>query len=215
MFSIEHLGTKDAHVWKSFVKREGLSEDQERQFATYLGLLLEWNQKINLTRITDFSSIVAYHFQDSLRVSDFVDFNSVSGAADVGSGAGFPGIPLCIKFPQLHMTLLEVCSKKAAFLELVIKELGLSHCTVTTLDWRTFLRQTDHNIDVFLSRASLQPEELVRMFKPSSPYKHGKMIYFASKRWQAAAEEKAFLVATKEYTVGDQQRVYAFFSLMA
>lgn len=211
MSTIENLGSDQLQVWQSFVRTEKLTELQERKFERYVALLLEWNEKINLTRITDFSSIIAYHFQDSLRIADFIDFNAINGVADVGTGAGFPGIPLCIKFPELRMTLLEVCAKKAAFLELVIQELELVQCTVSTLDWRTFLRQTSESIELFLSRASIQPEELVRMFKPVSPYKDGQLVYWASARWQPQDPEKPFLVKTCEYKVGDQKRVYAFF----
>lgn len=215
MVIIENLSTKELALWNSFVRREKLTDVQTQQFERYISLLLEWNEKINLTRITDFSSILSYHFQDSLRIADFIDFNEIRGAIDVGTGAGFPGIPLCIKFPELCMTLLEVCAKKAAFLELVIQELGLANCSVSTLDWRTFLRQTEQSVDVVLSRASLQPEELIRMFKPSSPYRHAQLVYFASIRWQPGEVEKAFLVKMQEYSVGDQKRIYAFFALPA
>lgn len=211
MSFIENLGSQERKVWQAFERKEQLSETQAQQFERYMMLLLEWNEKINLTRITDFPSIIAYHFQDSLRIADFVDFNAADGAADIGTGAGFPGIPLCIKFPQLRMTLLEVCEKKAAFLELVIQELGLTNCSVSTLDWRTFLRHATEPIEIFLSRASLQPEELVRMFKPSSPYKNGQLVYWASVHWRPGAAEKPFLLKMQDYHVGDQQRVYGFF----
>jgi 16S rRNA (guanine(527)-N(7))-methyltransferase RsmG len=205
------LSTQDLALWQEFIRTEKLTAHQAQQFEQYLSLLLEWNEKINLTRITDFPSIIAYHFQDSLRIADCIDFNTIQGAADVGTGAGFPGIPLCIKFPALRMTLLEVIEKKAEFLQCVIDELGLSNCTVNTLDWRTFLRQSSDPVELFMARASLQPEELVRMFKPSSAYKDGQLVYWASKRWQPSSPEKPFLVKLSEYRVGDQQRVYAFF----
>lgn len=211
MFTIANLGSRESALWQEFIRTEKLTEHQAHQFERYLSLLLEWNEKINLTRITDFGSIIAYHFQDSLRIADSIDFNIINGAADVGTGAGFPGIPLSIKFPQLRITLLEVIEKKAEFLQLVINELGLSNCTVSTLDWRTFLRQSTEPIELFMARASIQPEELVRMFKPSSAYKNGQLVYWASGRWQPADAEKPFLSKQVTYRVGDQQRVYAFF----
>lgn len=211
MLSIENLGSKESQIWQSFIQNEKLTERQAQQFERYLFLLLEWNEKINLTRITDFPSIIAYHFQDSLRITDFIDFSAVNGAADVGTGAGFPGIPLCIKFPELRMTLLEVVVKKADFLQLVIDELELTNCSVSTLDWRTFLRQTAEPIDLFLARASIQPEELVRMFKPVSTYKDGQLVYWASTHWVPGAAEKPFLAKMEDYHVGDQKRFYAFF----
>ena len=211
MSTIANLGSHESGIWQEFIRAEKLTERQAQQFERYLFLLLEWNEKINLTRITDFASIIAYHFQDSLRITDFIDFSTVNGAADVGTGAGFPGIPLCIKFPELRMTLLEVIEKKAEFLQLVINELGLRNCQVSTLDWRTFLRQTAEPIELFMARASIAPEELVRMFKPVSAYKDGQLVYWASTHWQPSRVEKPFLVRVQEYRVGDQQRVYAFF----
>lgn len=211
MQDIQKSDLKENLVWQSFVRSEQLTEHQAQQFERYFFLLLEWNEKINLTRITDVSAIIAYHFQDSLAIANHVDFTTVRGVGDVGTGAGFPGIPLSIKFPDLPMTLLEVCLKKAAFLRLVIQELGLVNCQVSTLDWRTFLRQTQEPIDIFLSRASLQPEELVRMFKPVSPYKDGQLVYWASQHWQPEGDAKKYLVKTGEYAVGDQRRLYAFF----
>lgn len=215
MSTIANLGSTESAVWQEFIRTEKLTEHQAHQFERYLFLLLEWNEKINLTRITDFASIIAYHFQDSLRIADSIDFSSVDGAADIGTGAGFPGIPLAIKFPQLRITLLEVIEKKAEFLQHVINDLGLSNCTVSTLDWRTFLRQSTQPIDLFMARASIQPEELVRMFKPSSAYKNGQLVYWASTHWQPANAEKPFLFKQVKYHVGDQQRVYAFFKQKA
>lgn len=211
MQSIENTALKESALWKNFIQTEQLTEQQAAQYERYISLLLEWNEKINLTRITDIASIIAYHFQDSLRITQYVPFDRITSVVDVGTGAGFPGIPLCIKFPHLHMTLLEVCLKKAEFLKLVIKELGLAHCSVNTLDWRTFLRQTDEPVDLVVSRAALQPEELVRMFKASSPYRHAQLVYWASNQWIANPQEKKFLTTMQEYTVGDQKRKYAFF----
>ena len=214
MATIEKLGPEAIVLWQTFIEKEQLTPLQASQFEQYLGLLLEWNEKTNLTRITDFPSIVAYHFQDSLRLGDFIDFSTIREAGDVGTGAGFPGIPLCIKYPHLRMMLLEVNLKKAAFLQEVIKELNLANCVVETVDWRTFLRHTQYPIELFLARASLQPEELVRMFKPGSAYKGGQMVYFASSYWHPGAAEKPYMVKMQEYHVGDQRRVYAFFKAM-
>lgn len=208
----EKFGKHGAQLWKEFVHKERLSATQAHQFERYLLMLLEWNEHTNLTRIVDLPDVIAYHFQDSIRLADKIDFNTLKGVCDVGSGAGFPGIPLKILYPTVPFFLLEVNSKKDAFLQAVIQELGLSDCTVSSLDWRTFLRQTSFEIDLVLARASLQPEELLRMFKPTSPYKGGVLVYWASKHWQPDQTEKAYLVKKEMYHVGGQQRIYAIFS---
>lgn len=208
----EKFGDKAALVWKNFVNKEKLTESQAEQFEKYLLLLRQWNDQINLTRILDVPDIIAYHFQDSMRIVDTIDISSAKGICDIGSGAGFPGIPLKILFPEVPFILLEVNNKKVAFLEEVIEQLQLPHITVCNLDWRTFLRQTHHTIDLFTARASLQLDELVRVFKPVSPYKHAQLVYWASRHWQPGIAEETFLLKQVEYEVGDQQRVYAIFA---
>ncbi|MDR3550602.1 MAG: 16S rRNA (guanine(527)-N(7))-methyltransferase RsmG [Candidatus Babeliales bacterium] len=208
----EKFGDNADLLWQSFINKEGLTPTQAHQFEQYLFMLRDWNEKVNLTRILDIPDIIAYHFQDSMQIVHYVDFTKLRGVCDIGSGAGFPGIPLKILYPDVPFILLEVNNKKVAFLESVIEQLGLTNIMVSNLDWRTFLRQTSYTIDLFMARASLQVDELVRVFKPVSPYKHAQMIYWASQHWQPGPQEEPFLVARKTYSVGDQQRSYAFFS---
>ncbi len=198
-------------AWQSFIKQESLNSMQTQQFENYLLLLQEWNEKINLTRIINIPDIIALHFQDSIRIKDFVDFTKKKGLCDVGSGAGFPGIPLKILFPDLPVILLEVTTKKIEFLQTVIDQLQLAHCYVCPLDWRTFLRQAPYELDIFCARASLKPEELLRMLKPGCAYNDAQLIYWASQHWQPSNEEKEFLVKQEIYSVDNQQRMYAFF----
>jgi len=207
----ERFGKKDAQIWKEFVHKEKLSQAQAQQLEHYLLLLREWNEHTNLTRIVDIPDIIAFHFQDSMRLADKIDFSTLKGVCDVGSGGGFPGIPLKILNPTIPFYLLEVNNKKVDFLESVIAALDLQDCMVSSLDWRTFLRQTSFAIDLVLARASLRPDELLRMFKPSSPYSDGMLVYWASKHWQPDETEKAYLIKKEMYHVGGQQRVYAIF----
>lgn len=212
MSIVEKYGKEANQIWVEFVHKEGLTTHQASQFEQYLLMLREWNDKINLTRIVDIPDIISFHFQDSMRIADSVDFTALRGVCDVGSGGGFPGIPLKILYPQVPFFLLEVNSKKVAFLQEVISTLGLTDCTVNSLDWRTFLRQTDYTIDLCMARASLQLDQLVKMFKPSCAYKDAQLIYWASKHWQPGSDEKPYLHKRVTYHVGGQQRVYAFFS---
>lgn len=207
----EKFGTEAQHFWRSFILEEGLTEQQAMLFERYLVLLSDWNEKINLTRIVGFADILAYHFQDSMRIGKFIDLNNIHRLCDVGTGGGFPGIPLKILYPELSVILLEVNTKKINFLHTVIQELALSDCTVCTLDWRTFLRQAPYEIDLFVARASLKPEELIRLFKAGCSYKNSQLIYWASTQWQPTLGEKPYLKKTETYTVGNQKRVFAFF----
>lgn len=103
-----------------------LSEEQLQQFLTYYELLTEKNKVMNLTTITDFSEVVNKHFLDSLMFIKAVDdINQIERVMDIGTGAGFPGIPIKIAFPHLKVTLLDSVHKKVCFLQEVIQNIGL------------------------------------------------------------------------------------------
>ncbi|MBR4172746.1 MAG: 16S rRNA (guanine(527)-N(7))-methyltransferase RsmG [Clostridia bacterium] len=101
-----------------------ISDKQAEQFAAYERLLLDWNEKINLTAITGHKQIMIKHFADSLTPVLYRDFSGKS-LIDVGTGAGFPGLPLKIAVPSLSLTLLDSLNKRISFLETVSAELGL------------------------------------------------------------------------------------------
>ena len=105
-----------------------VTERQLQQFELYADLLVEWNEKFNLTSITDRENIYVKHFQDSLL--PFIYYDLKCSLADVGTGAGFPGIPLKIIDPDLEVTLVEPTGKRCTFLNEVIRQLGLEKITV-------------------------------------------------------------------------------------
>jgi 16S rRNA (guanine(527)-N(7))-methyltransferase RsmG len=198
-------------AWHEFVTKMHLTEHQAQQFERYFTLLNEWNAQMNLTAITEPRSIIKDHFQDSLSVTAFYNIAQARGLCDVGSGAGFPGIPLGILYPQVPLYIIEVNKKKVQFMSTVCKELGIE-ALFYDLDWRTFLRKTSYPIDLFVARASLQPEELIRMFKPSSPYNRAQLVYWASKEWQPSEIVAPYIVQDNLYSVGSKKRRLIFFS---
>lgn len=103
-----------------------LSDEQLEQFLTYYEMLIEKNKVMNLTAITDFDEVLEKHFEDSLSLIQAVDLEKSQAVIDLGTGAGFPGIPLKIAFPNLQITLADSLNKRILFLDDVIRELGLT-----------------------------------------------------------------------------------------
>ena len=102
-----------------------LNDKQVNQFIRFYEILVEWNKVMNLTGITEYDEVVEKHFVDSLSIVKAIDIKNVESVIDIGTGAGFPGIPLKIAFPHLKITLLDSLNKRIKFLNTVIDELGL------------------------------------------------------------------------------------------
>ena len=163
-----------------------LSEQQKEQFFQYYEMLIEWNKVMNLTAITELTEVVTKHFVDSLLVVKVLpDIHEVPRRlVDVGTGAGFPGIPLKIAFPNLEITLLDSLNKRVGFLNEVIKTLGLTGITAVHGRAEDFGRDPKHReqYDLCVSRAvanmSTLSEYCLPLVKKDGlflPYKSGKV----------------------------------------
>lgn len=119
---------KNKYIKESFLKLQiELSDIQVEQFIDYFDLLVEKNKLMNLTAITEFEDVVLKHFLDSVLICKAVDMSQFKKGIDVGTGAGFPGIPLKIVFPWLDMVLLDSLNKRISFLDEVICKCNLFH----------------------------------------------------------------------------------------
>jgi 16S rRNA (guanine527-N7)-methyltransferase len=132
-----------------------LSKEQYEQFIIYMKLLQEWNEKINLTAIVEDEEIIKKHFIDSMKAFKRDEFIKANTLIDVGTGAGFPGLPIAIMNSQLNVTLLDSLNKRINFLNTVISELGLTNTTTIHSRAEDGARNKDlrEKFDIATSRA--------------------------------------------------------------
>ena len=132
-----------------------LTEEQLSRFERYYELLIEWNQKMNLTAITEPREVAVKHMIDSLSAWDDSLFSPEASLVDVGTGAGFPGIPLKILYPGLKLTLLDSLNKRIRYLQTVVEELGLTDVRCIHARAEEAARQKEYReqFDIAVSRA--------------------------------------------------------------
>lgn len=145
-----------------------LDERQSLQFEKYLSTLLEWNSKMNITRISSMDEIMVFHFLDSISVllSDKIKANAK--VVDIGSGGGFPGLPIKILRPDIRLTLVDSSLKRVSFLKFLVDEIGCNdvkvlHSRAEDLGKDSVYRET---FDIALSRAVAELRVLSELCLP-------------------------------------------------
>jgi 16S rRNA (guanine527-N7)-methyltransferase len=145
-----------------------LTDEQLEKFDIYYHEIIEWNKKVNLTRITDYEEVQIKHFLDSLAIFTVIPPRQSLNVIDIGTGAGIPGIPLKIVSPDIDLTLLEAAAKKARFLDHVIERLVLDHAAVVTGRAEAIARDIHYRerFDLALARALAPLPALVELVLP-------------------------------------------------
>ena len=143
-----------------------LSKEQIEQFNQYMNLLIEWNQKMNLTAITEPNEVIEKHFVDSLTIERYLQ--NAKNILDIGTGAGFPGIPLKIVEPEKEITLLDALNKRINFLQEVIKSLKLEKVEAIHGRAEEFVKQLSirESYDIVTSRAVAKLNVLLEYMLP-------------------------------------------------
>lgn len=195
-----------------------LTEEQIQQFIIYYEMLIEKNKVMNLTAITDYDEVIEKHFLDSLQIAKYVDLNGKS-LIDIGTGAGFPGIPLKIAFPELKVVLLDSLNKRIKFLDEVIDKLKLVN--VDTLHGRAedFGKNVDYRekFDFCVSRAVANLSSLSEYCLPFVkktgyfiPYKSGNIDEELEKANKAVYLLGGKIEIVEKFTLSDSQRSFVF-----
>lgn len=175
-----------------------LDETQIAKCARHLERVLETNQQFNLTSITDPREAVVKHIIDSLLPSElYADAKSI---LDLGTGAGYPGIPLAIVYPEMRVHLVDSTQKKARFLQEVVDELELANVTVHDQRGEAALKKLPtHEIDILTARAVGSIEKLLNVLKPVRK-RFGKLLLFKGQRAEEELEAAAMLLKNLKLT---------------
>lgn len=186
----------DSEQWKKLLEtgaaqlQLSLSHDQTDLFVRYAQLLITWNKKINLTGITDPEEVAVKHFLDSLAPSDQIPTRG--SLLDIGSGGGFPGIPLKIVRPKQPMVLIDGVRKKINFIKAVIRELDLERIEALHVRAEDYLKshRASAGFDVIVSRALADVDAVVRLAAPLLNREGRLVIYQGPRAMKAGAKNE-------------------------
>jgi 16S rRNA (guanine527-N7)-methyltransferase len=192
-----------------------LCPDALRRFGVHAGELLKWNRKINLTAITDPVEIAVKHVVDSLAPAGMIPPNA--RLLDLGSGGGFPGVPLSIALPGLSVTLLDASRKKVSFLKHIIRRLRLENAEAVQMRAEELPRHSQYlnAFDLIVSRAVSPLQELIHLAVPLAKTKGALIAYRGAGNTQdckpaapAGNDGPAFAIEVKPYRlpIGDRPR---------
>ncbi|MCO4096186.1 16S rRNA (guanine(527)-N(7))-methyltransferase RsmG [Macrococcoides canis] len=172
-----------------------LTDEQQKQFAIYYETLVEWNEKINLTAVTEKEEVYLKHFFDSITPSFYFDFNKVKSICDVGAGAGFPSIPLKILYPHLELTIVDSLNKRINFLNHLSAELNLTNCRFVHDRAETFGKgEYRESFDVVTARAVARLSVLSELCLPLVK-KGGHFIALKGAQGEIEVEEGLFAIS--------------------
>ncbi|MGM8212862.1 16S rRNA (guanine(527)-N(7))-methyltransferase RsmG [Virgibacillus sp. W0430] len=190
------------------LKGINLNEQQRNQFETYYKVLVEWNEKMNLTSIVAKEEVYLKHFYDSISSAFYFDFSKKLHICDVGAGAGFPSIPLKICFPNLHVSIVDSLKKRIGFLHHLQNELNIDHVSFYHDRAETFGQnvQFREKFDIVMARAvarmTVLSELCLPLVKPNG-------VFIAMKSAQTEAE---YLEAAKAIRLlgGEKEKIETF-----
>ncbi|WP_077623770.1 16S rRNA (guanine(527)-N(7))-methyltransferase RsmG [Sediminibacillus massiliensis] len=192
------------------LKEQGieLNDKQLQQFDTYFRTLVEWNEKMNLTAITDKEEVYAKHFFDSVSAAFHFDFSGPLQVCDVGAGAGFPSIPLKICFPDLKITIVDSLKKRIAFLNHLAAQLELSDVAFYHDRAETFGKNAKfrEQYDVVMARAVARMSVLSELCLPLCKTKGT----FIAMKGPNLAEELKDAESAIQLLGGELQEIHTF-----
>lgn len=191
-----------------------LSEQQMAQFKTYYELLVEWNQKINLTAITELEEVYLKHFYDSITLATTIDLSATDySLCDVGAGAGFPSIPLKIVYPNLEVSIVDSLNKRIKFLTLLAEELGLENVHLYHDRAETFGQNKAHreHYDLVTARAVARLNVLSELCLPLVK-KGGQFLALKAAKSEEEVVESKKAIAILGGKLGEETEVSLPFS---
>ncbi|MCD8778077.1 16S rRNA (guanine(527)-N(7))-methyltransferase RsmG [Mammaliicoccus sciuri] len=173
-----------------------LSDKQISQFETYFEMLVEWNEKINLTAVTEKEEVYLKHFFDSVTPSFYIDFNEIETICDVGAGAGFPSIPLKIVYPHLQITIVDSLNKRIKFLNELAASLDLDKVNFVHDRAETFgkSQQYRESFDLVTARAVARLSVLSELCLPLVK-KGGQFVALKGSQGNEELEDAQFAIS--------------------